>query len=608
MNCKGRRAAAKRGRVLAFAAPKSGETLSVDDLMAEARQHHQQGHYVQAEAVCRKILAREPGHVHSLNLIGIIAQASGRHRVAIKVLAEALASDPLDAACHYNIASSYQALGRSEDAADHFKKAIGLGLNYRSIEQFILHNPFIVSCLDRQKRKWPLPLQHEELFGTDSFNSVTNDIFLRCAMESVYIRHQALELFLTQLRSTLLHFATSSSLEPQPADDALDFFRALAQQCFINEYVFAQTDEEARQAGRLRDFLLEKIAAGNEISPLLLIAVAAYFPLYSLPGAETLLGRDWPATVGLLLRQQLREPLEELRDRRAIPVLTRIEDRVSLQVMKQYEENPYPRWTINPLVAVAAVTVVGERQVIDDILIAGCGTGQHALETAITFPEARVLAIDVSLPSLAYARRKSREEGIQNIEYAQADILKLGTISRRFNRIEAVGVLHHLADPKGGWRSLLSLLRPNGVMRVGLYSETARRTIAEARALIAERGYRATVEDIRTFRQEIFRGDIDGRWKMLTSSADFYCTSGCRDLLFHVMEHRFTIPEIIAFLDEQGLSFLGFEEPRAIEAFQRHNPSADALNDLNRWHAFEIANPLTFWSMYTFLVRKKMER
>ena len=403
-------------------------------------------------------------------------------------------------------------------------------------------------------------------------------------------------------------------LEQQTVDDALfDFFRALAQQCFINEYVFAQRDEEAAQAGRLRDLLLEKIASGNKISPLLLVAVAAYFPLYSLPGAETLLRRDWPATVDGLLRQQLHEPLEELRDRGDIQVLTPIEDRVSLQVMQQYEENPYPRWTINPLAAVAAeqkmpaVMVGGERQVLNEILVAGCGTGQHALETAISFPEARVLAIDVSLASLAYARRKSREAGIQNIDYAQADILKLGTISRRFDRIEVVGVLHHLADPKGAWRILLSLLRPNGVMRIGLYSETARRAIVEARALIAERGYRATVEDIRACRQEIFRGDVDGRWKMLISSADFYCTSGCRDLMFHVMEHRFTIPEITEFLDEQRLSFLGFDEPRVIEAFQRHNQSAAALHDLNQWHAFETANPLTFWSMYTFSVRKNLE-
>ena len=73
-------------------------------------------------------------------------------------------------------------------------------------------------------------------------------------------------------------------------------------------------------------------------------------------------------------------------------------------------------------------------------------------------------------------------------------------------------MLHHLAKPEDGWRVLLSLLRPRGEMRIGLYSENARRSIVEARALIAERGYRPTVDDIRKCRQEIFRGDDQRRW------------------------------------------------------------------------------------------------
>ena len=65
-----------------------------------------------------------------------------------------------------------------------------------------------------------------------------------------------------------------------------------------------------------------------------------------------------------------------------------------------------------------------------DVLIAGCGTGQHAIETGRRFAGASVLAVDLSLTSLSYAFRKTRELGLQNIAYAQADILKLGAIGR----------------------------------------------------------------------------------------------------------------------------------------------------------------------------------
>jgi len=87
------------------------------------------------------------------------------------------------------------------------------------------------------------------------------------------------------------------------------------------------------------------------------------------------------------------------------------------------------------------------------------------------------LAVDLSISSLAYAKRKSRKLGLTTIEYAQADLLKLGSLGRSFDIIESSGVLHHLAAPWAGWRVLLSLLRPGGFMRLGFYSEVARRDI-----------------------------------------------------------------------------------------------------------------------------------
>ena len=141
-------------------------------------------------------------------------------------------------------------------------------------------------------------------------------------------------------------------------------------------------------------------------------------------------------------------------------------------------------------------------------------------------------------------------------------------------------------------------------MRIGLYSEAARRGIVEARAIIKQRGYRPTVGDIRMFREEIFRDDVDGRWRMITGSTDFYSVSGCRDLLFNVIEHRFTMGQISELLARHRLSFLGFEvEPQMLQLFRNQFPNA-SLTDLQQWHAFEVANPLAFKHMYVFSVRK----
>src|SRR5205807_6853556 len=99
----------------------------------------------------------------------------------------------------------------------------------------------------------------------------------------------------------------------------------------------------------------------------------------------------------------------------AIPQLTPISDRTSTAVRAQYEENPYPRWLRAPLQDEPAPL----RQVLAQqlpwletarlpasaqprVLIAGCGTGQHAISAATTYAGADVLAIDLSRASLAH--------------------------------------------------------------------------------------------------------------------------------------------------------------------------------------------------------------
>ena len=616
MNRKERRAAEKQrgasaggANALAFAAG-----IGIADLAAEASQLRTMGRINDAQDICRQILAREPDHVQSLNLLGLMAQASGDHRAAAKMFAKAIAADEVNAACHYNAGNSHQALGNRSKAVAHFSKALALGMEARAVA-FILQSPAITAYVGRIASKWPLEVTGAELFGAEGIVPLAKDLFLRCAMEATTLTSMQLEVLLGYARAELLRLAVEPGKTGSKAggetDDIVAFACALARQCFINEYAYAQAGTESELAGALRDRLLQDLASGTAITPLTLAVVAAYVPLHTLPAAEALLRRDWPATLAGLLRVQLREPLEEASDRTAIAALTPVTNSVSLDVMHQYQENPYPRWTTNPLTAFAAdqargrIAPTAERQAALDILIAGCGTGSHAIQIAQVYPNARLLAIDISLASLAYARRKTRELGLRNIEYAQADILELGTIGRTFDHIESVGVLHHLAEPTAGWRVLVSLLRPGGKMRIGLYSELARRVIVEARARIAARGYRATAEDIRRCRQDIIREPQ--QWQALIGARDFYSISGCRDLLFNVMEHRLSLPAIATFLNEHDLSFLGFEpfdDPAVLEKFRKQFAGTADEANLDQWHRFEEDHPETFWDMYVFMAGK----
>jgi hypothetical protein len=81
-----------------------------------------------------------------------------------------------------------------------------------------------------------------------------------------------------------------------------------------------------------------------------------------------------------------------------------------------------------------------------------------------------------------------------------------------------------------GWRVLADLVKPGGLMMIGLYSEIVRQSVVEARRIIAERGYPATLEGIRRFRADL-RATRDPVCEALEQNVDFYSASGCRDLL-----------------------------------------------------------------------------
>ncbi len=411
------------------------------------------------------------------------------------------------------------------------------------------------------------------------------------------------------------HCAPPFSPAPTARDDrVLAFYCALAKQCFINEYVFATTPEEDAQLDRLKAMLAEAIASGATIAPIQLAAIAMYQPLHALPEAKALLAYEWPAALDAVVTQQLREPLAELALRPTIARLTPIDDDVSKRVREQYEENPYPRWVkaaggVKPMALDAALRAKFptaafmplEKTDSIDILVAGCGTGLGA-QIAQIYTGARVLAVDLSLSSLSYAKRTTPPALADRVEYGQGDILKLGAIGRDFDLIDCAGVLHHMRDPFDGWRVLLSLLRPGGVMHIGLYSEIARRDVVAARAFIAERGYAATPEDIRRCRHDLLKTPMAS----VSRFSDFFSTSECRDLLFHVQESRTTIPAIKAFIDGHGLKFIGFDFQDA-EAQQFRAMFADAgwsMSDLGKWDAVEAKYPNIFGNMYQFWVQK----
>ena len=403
----------------------------------------------------------------------------------------------------------------------------------------------------RVNSAWPARLTADPLFSPAEIGALAQDQLLCALLECDPVTDIGLERLLTNIRRSML---ASLAADEANNEGLLNFLCSMAQQCFINVYVFSITPDEAEQARQLRTSLEQALVNGESCSPLWPAILGAYFPLHSLANARTLLDRQWPQAVKDLLVQQVLEPAQEHQLATTIPAITGIESEVSQAVRQQYEENPYPRWTRTLTSGQPPIPARPASDQAFDALIAGCGTGLSTIEFAEQTSSARILAVDLSLASLSYAKRMAQKFQLTNIEFRQADITQLASIGRQFDFIDATGVLHHLADPWEGWRVLLSLLRPGGSMQVGLYSKLARRHIAAARALIAERNYQPTAADIRRCREEIIASE-NSLLRLVLEGSDFYTTSECRDLLFHVQEHATVLPEIKAFLDANGVQF-----------------------------------------------------
>ena len=393
--------------------------------------------------------------------------------------------------------------------------------------------------------------------------------------------------------------------------DLFAFALALAQQCHLNERVFASTPEEDAALAEL-PIDWPALKAGDADAGRVLLLHLLYEPVSEVAAPN--LGPEEcqkirPKALGEMLAPLLTAEAERARLAEAMPTLGEISDPVSRAVADQYQQSPYPRWTSLHMPARGRAGATLSRFFPDarlnftespfDVLIAGAGTGQHAIASAASYgPSAKVTAIDLSRPSLAYGQWMARRLGVDNLDFAQADILALGAEAGPYHIIEAIGVLHHMADPMAGWRALLDRLQPGGLMLVGLYSKTARANLGQLRNHPAYPGPGCSDAEARAFRAALISDRTD---ETLFDSKDFYSLSEFRDLALHTQEISFTLEEIGAFLDEQQLTFAGFVLPAPIlRQFREMFPDSAWPGRLSDWAAFERANPRTFDGMYTF--------
>ena len=575
--------------------------------------------YAAAEASLREALRLDPRFVDAtLNLAGVL-RLGGQGEAALALYRQALQVEPHSAACWVALAAALQNL---RFAADHPQARSELTrlLDHPAVDalglvpaalSLLAHALALAALLDAAEH--PLAAATPTLMAP-----WFDDTLLAGLLESTVITDPQFELALRRVRAGLL-FALDESAGLSPA--ALAFCVRLAQQCHLTEYVYAQSLQETGRVEALARRLERDLADAGAIDAAQVAIYACYRPLTDLPGHARLCGAGLPV-LAPLIAEQIEAPLEEARLIAGLARIGSISDAVSQAVQAQYEAHPYPRWkqlgmpgaqalaqAVRAIAPQAAFPAAVDLQA-PQVLVAGCGTGRHPIQTATRIAGAQVLAVDLSAASLAYGLRKARELGVANLQFMQGDILELGQLTREFDLIESFGVLHHMRDPLRGWRVLSGLLKPGGLMLIGLYSERGRAPVVACRQLVGALGFGDDAAEIRRFRQYLLQGGPAEVRAALTHSPDFYSISDCRDLIFHVQEHRYTLPQIAAMGRELGLECLGLEldDPALYAGRAGGAATLPPPGDLEAWDRFEQAHPQAFGSTYKIWWQKPWRR
>jgi 2-polyprenyl-3-methyl-5-hydroxy-6-metoxy-1,4-benzoquinol methylase len=396
-----------------------------------------------------------------------------------------------------------------------------------------------------------------------------------------------------------LRYACLLGLPIEPNAEPL--LAALALQAWNNEYLWEETEEETAAVATQTVAVDAAVNAGNLTPAILpLLRWALYRPLAKLPTAEALLAHPLasvPPVLRPLWQRTLLAQREEAVLRAALPSVGQINDSTSRAVQAQHDENPYPRWVrlggaqrpvleyirgYSPRFAWPATF----REPLQ-ILVAGCGTGQHPLSLAVANRDAEVLALDLSGTSLAYAQRMARALGIHNIHFLQGDLLQLPAWGRPFHHIECVGVLQNLGDQQAAWQSLTAVLHPGGTLRVGVPSKVACLPLTHLREQVVREGVPSTLAAVRAYRSQLLREPALAAVRArFCAMDDFFSVSMVRHLFFPVQGHQYTLTELEQRATACGLRLLGYRLPRQV---RRHVTLPAGPPTFAQWRGMEMA-------------------
>ena len=173
------------------------------------------------------------------------------------------------------------------------------------------------------------------------------------------------------------------------------------------------------------------------------------------------------------------------------------------------------------------------------VLEVGCGTGQMSLYLATA--DRTVVACDLTRASLALGADAARRYRVSGILFVESDLRHPGLRAGAFDVVVCSGVLHHTPDPRASFDALARLVKPGGVIVLGLYNVYARLPLRLRRAVARLSGFRFIPWDP-VLRDRNAEPERRRAW--------------LRDQYQHPEEHRHTLAEVQGWFRDNGIEYL----------------------------------------------------
>jgi len=228
-------------------------------------------------------------------------------------------------------------------------------------------------------------------------------------------------------------------------------------------------------------------------------------------------------------------------------------DTVTEKVKAFYEEFPYPgrgkmsrkalrnyaEWFLPAIGEESGEFLEGKKA-----LEAGCGTGE--LSCGMALFGADVTGIDISAKSVEFAERKKSRLKLGNAKFINSGIMMFSP-KEKFDLCVSLGVLHHTPDPREGFEKICSLVKPGGIVCIGLYNRYGRAKQRAEIAAVKTLGGGSTKR-----RLKVAKKLFGKRHESRNALADSFA---------HPFESHHSVREVLEWFAENNVAFLGCKPP-----------------------------------------------